>query len=141
MKSAVLFVVIFHMAVFVVEALLWPEPSIHRLALSKLNYDLLLAPDEQAETLRRLFVNQGFYNLFLACAGAVGLRALARGNSIVGYTLIRYMCLSAVGAGVVLALSTRAYAGAFFQAVPAGLALWLLQREAGGMLQQRTLAG
>jgi hypothetical protein len=37
--------------------------------------------------------------------------------------LIFYMCLSAVGAGVVLALSTRAYLGAVLQSAPAAIAL------------------
>jgi putative membrane protein len=128
MRGAVLFVVIFHSAVFVAEALLWMQDGVHRLALPKLNYDLTFAPDEQARILRRLFVNQGFYNLFLATAGALGLYQLRRGNTAVGHTLIGYMCLSAVGAGVVLALSTRAYGGALLQAGPAAFSLWLLFR-------------
>jgi putative membrane protein len=130
MRAAVLFVVIFHGLVFVAEVFLWKLPAVHLLGLPKLNYDLSFPPEEQAQTLQRLFVNQGFYNLFLASAGALGLRHLQRGSTTVAYTLISYMCLSAIGAGAVLALSTHAYGGAFLQAVPAGLALWLTKRNA-----------
>ena len=121
--AMVLFVVIFHVAVFVVEALLWMHPGIHEFALHRLAIQTTLDLPGQALVLRAFFVNQGFYNLFLASAGIAGLAFLGRGNGPVGYTLIVYMCLSAVGAGLVLATSTPATIGAILQGVPAGLAL------------------
>jgi putative membrane protein len=122
-KGLVLFVVAFHGVAFVLEALLWMRPGIHEFAISRITDPTGLAVHEQATVLRVLFVNQGFYNLFLASAGAVGLMSYARGQAVAGSTLMLYMCVAALGAGVVLALTTRAYVGAFLQAVPAALAL------------------
>jgi len=45
------------------------------------------------------------------------------------------MCLSAAGAGAVLAISTSAYGGAFFQAVPAMIALALLRARRSAQRQ------
>jgi putative membrane protein len=70
-----------------------------------------------------VLLNQGFYNLLLAVAGIVGLRSIKRGADAAGYALVFYMCLSALGAGIVLALSTRAYLGAVLQSAPAAFAL------------------
>ena len=78
---------------------------------------------DQALILKTLFVNQAFYNLFLAIAGIAGLAFLRRGDATVGTTLIAYLCLSAVGAGLVLAISTGAYVGALLQAGPPAVAL------------------
>jgi putative membrane protein len=117
------FVVLFHGLVFVVEAFLWMRPAVHEFVLSRLATSTTLDVHVQALVLQSFFVNQGFYNLFLAIAGAAGLRLVGRGNVRVGFTLIVYMCLSAVGAGIVLALSTHAYVGALLQAVPAAAAL------------------
>jgi len=122
-KALVLFVVAFHAAIFVVEAFLWMHPAVYEFALNRLAIKTTLDLPGQALVLQASFVNQGFYNLFLASAGIAGLVFLGRGNAPVGYTLIIYMCLSAVGAGLVLATSTPATIGAILQAVPAVLAL------------------
>jgi putative membrane protein len=122
-KTMVLLVVAFHAALFVVEALLWMHPAVHEFALHRLAIRTALDLPGQALVLQAFFVNQGFYNLFLAIAGIAGLVLLGRGNAPVGYTLIVYMCLSAVGAGLALATSTTAVIGAMLQAVPATLAL------------------
>jgi putative membrane protein len=127
-KPLVLFVVVFHLLVFVVEAFLWMRPGIHGIVLARLSDSLKVDPHEQALILKALFINQGFYNLFLAVAGIAGLALLKRGKAPAGYALIGYMCLSAAGAGLVLALSTTAYVGAFLQAAPAALALLGLAR-------------
>jgi putative membrane protein len=128
-KSLVIFVTMLHVAFFVVEALLWSNPSVSALALSKLNGDLSVSLPDQAASLKNLFINQGFYNLFLALAGVVGLLLIGRGRRSAGYALVGYMCLSALGAGLVLAASTTAYAGAFVQAVPACAALIVVARS------------
>jgi putative membrane protein len=123
----VVFVVVFHLAAFVLEAVLWMRPGVYSSALSRLGSPSALPPHEQALVLQALFVNQGFYNLFLAIAGISGLALVQRGRVQVGLILIAYMCLTAVGAGIVLALSTRAYIGAVLQCVPAALALLTLR--------------
>jgi len=122
-KAMVLFVVIFHAAIFVVEALLWMNPAVHEFALHRLAIKTTLDLPAQALFLRAFFVNQGFYNLFLAGAGIAGLIFLGRGNAPVGHTLIIYMCMSAAGAGLVLGVSTPATIGAILQGLPAALAL------------------
>ena len=122
-KALVLFVVAFHAAIFVVEAFLWMHPAVYEFALNRPAIKTTLDLPGQALVLQASFVHQGFYNLFLASAGIAGLVFLGRGNEPVGYTLIVYMCLSAVGAGLVLATSTPATIGAILQAVPAVLAL------------------
>lgn len=124
------FVILFHLAVFVVEAFLWMHPAIHGVALAKLNDVHSIAPMEQAHVLRALFVNQGFYNLFLACTAIIGVMRTRAGDSRVGYALMRAACFAAAGAGIVLALTTTAYIGAFLQAAPAIAALFSLRHAA-----------
>ena len=125
-RTLVLFVIVFHCAAFFGEAFLWMRPSVHEPILPRLVGLPSPSLHEQATVLQALFVNQGFYNLFLASAGLVGLELRRRGNTAAGHALCCYMCLTAVGAGIVLALSTRAYVGAFMQAVPAAAAFVLL---------------
>ena len=125
--SLVVFVIVFHVAAFALEALLWMQPGVHEPVLRRLSISTLEVHD-QALLLRAFFVNQGFYNLFLACAGVTGLVLVNREQRSAGYALIAYMCLTAFGAGVVLAMSTRAYVGAFLQAVPAACALLSMGR-------------
>jgi putative membrane protein len=123
------FVIVLHLCVFVVEAFLWMQPGIHQLAVSKLNHDVAFEVRDQALILRKLFVSQGFYNLFLSLSGICGLTLLGKGRASAGYALVRYVCFSAVGAGVVLAFTSKAYFGAVLQAVPAAIALTLLSRS------------
>jgi putative membrane protein len=128
MTFALLFLIVFHLLVFVLEAFLWMQPAVYELALSKLSESSALDLQQQALVLKPLFVNQGFYNLFLAGGAALGLVLLRRGNSAAGMALIRYASLSALGAGIVLACTTSAYGGAFLQAAPGALALLLARR-------------
>lgn len=125
----VLFVILFHGAIFLIEVFFWMSPGVHEIALRRLADPVGLDLQAQAAVLRTTFVNLGFYNLFLACAGLAGLALLRRGEVAVGQTLIFYMCLSAVGAGVVLLASTQAYLGALLQAFPAAVAIALMVRD------------
>lgn len=122
-KALVVFVIAFHLWAFVLEAFLWMRPAVHEPMLGRLTGTSSVALLDQALILKTLFVNQAFYNLFLAIAGIAGFAFLRRGDATVGRTLIAYLCLSAVGAGVVLALSTGAYVGALLQAGPPAVAL------------------
>jgi putative membrane protein len=128
-KALLVFAIVFHLIVFVVEAFLWMNPGVHGAVIRRLSDGVTVDPEVQAAILRRLFVNQGFYNLFLALAGIAGFTLLRRGNPAGGRALLVYMCATAVGAGVVLALSTGAYFGAVLQALPAAIALSLLLRR------------
>jgi putative membrane protein len=128
-KALALFVILFHIIIFVAEAFLWMRPAFYEVALNRLNGASVLALDEQALALKAVFVNLGFYNLFLAIAGITGFYFLGRRNAPVGFVLMRFMCFFAIGAGIVLAVSTTAYVGAFLQAVPAAFALVLMSRS------------
>lgn len=122
-KALVVFVIVFHLWAFVLEAFLWMRPAVHEPMLGRLTGASSVALHDQALILKTLFVNQAFYNLFLAIAGIAGLVFLRRGEATIGTTLIAYLCLSAVGAGLVLAVSTGAYVGALLQAGPPAVAL------------------
>jgi putative membrane protein len=125
-KSLVIFVIAFHLVVFVVEAFLWMR--IYEVALPHFGSAIAPGLREQALILKPAFVNQGFYNLFLAAAGILGFVLLGRGNRQAGITLIAYMCACAAAAGVVLACTTSAYVGAVLQALPALATLIVLRR-------------
>lgn len=127
-KALVWFVVIFHGAIFLIEVFFWMQPGVHVVALRRLVSPVGVDPYTQASILRVTFINLGFYNLFLAAAGLAGLALMSRGEASAGRTLIGYMCLSALGAGIVLFFSTSAYLGALLQAVPAALAFGLMVR-------------
>jgi len=133
----VVFVIVFHLVVFVVETFLWMQPGIYEFALGRLDAPVAVGLHDQALILESLFVNQGFYNLFLAIAGIVGLVAIRGGDARVGAALIAMMCLSALGAGIVLAFSTGAIIGALLQAGPAAVVSWSVCR---GLLATRPLA-
>ncbi|MBA0047380.1 DUF1304 domain-containing protein [Mycobacterium sp. NPDC050853] len=61
---------------------------------------------EEAEVTKPLAFNQGFYNLFLAIAIAVGTVFWARGCTAVGATLVFTGAGSMVAAGLVLLISS-----------------------------------
>ncbi len=128
-RLLVSFVVVFHTAAFALEALLWMRPGVYEAILPRLSPLTAVDAHDQALILQVLFVNQGFYNLFLAGIGLVGLILMARGKIAAGRALIAALCLVAVGAGLVLLLTTQAYIGAALQAVPAAIALVLLRRD------------
>lgn len=67
---------------------------------------------EQAEPLKELAFNQGFYNLFLALVTGIGVAATAAGASTVGLTMIFVGTGSMVAAGLVLLLSSPSKASA-----------------------------
>lgn len=86
-RSLVIFVIAFHLVVFVVEAFL--RMRIYEVALPRFGNAVALGLQEQALTLKPAFVNQGFYNLFLAAAGILGFALLGRGDRQAGIPLMR----------------------------------------------------
>jgi putative membrane protein len=111
---------VLHVVFFAFESLLWTRPSVYaRFGIG--------SPD-QAETIRPMAFNQGFYNLALAVGLFVGIVMLGRDGSagIVGKTLVIFATACMVVAGVVLASTGRKYwRAASIQLVPAALALVL----------------
>jgi putative membrane protein len=95
------------------------QPQVHTILISLLDNPVSATVSTQALTLKNLFINQGFYNLFLVVGGIWGFLLVKRGKYAAGYALLLLFCFSATAAGIVLALSTKAYILAFLQCVPA----------------------
>ena len=112
-----------HVLVFVGESFLWGEPRIIERVLSKIDAPAGISLSDQAQILDVLFYNQGFYNLFVALGGVGGLILYKYGRIQEGTVLVCYMCLFALGAGVVLASTTTAYPAAVIQGLPPLIAL------------------
>ncbi len=86
---------LFHVAVFVMESLLFLRPSTYR--------RFLIKDETEALAARPWAFNQGFYNLFLAL-GALG--GLILGGER-GYAIALFSCACMVAAGAVLYGSDR----------------------------------
>jgi putative membrane protein len=69
-----------HVWIFVLESLRWTDPKTRRI--------FGIRKPEDAETLKQMAFNQGFYNLFLALMVTVGIILMAFGESVVGATLV-----------------------------------------------------
>jgi putative membrane protein len=111
---------VLHVVFFVFESLLWTRPEVFA--------RFGIGSREQAETIRPMAFNQGFYNLALAVGLFVGIVMLGRDGSagVVGKTLVIFATGCMVVAGVVLASTGRTYwRAASIQLVPAALALVL----------------
>lgn len=67
---------------------------------------------EQAEPLKELAFNQGFYNLFLAVVTVIGVVVTVAGSPAVGLTMVFVGTGSMVAAGLVLLISSPAKASA-----------------------------
>ncbi len=111
---------VLHVVFFVFESLLWTRPQVYA--------RFGIGSREQAETIRPMAFNQGFYNLALAVGLFVGIVMLGRDGAagVVGKTLVLFATACMVVAGVVLASTGRSYwRAAAIQLVPAALALVL----------------
>jgi len=87
---------IIHVLFFLMESVLWMNPSIHGI--------FLVENLANAEVLDVYVKNQGYYNLFLAIGMFAGLWLLHRNNEA-GRTLVMYICLVMIGAAIVLRLT------------------------------------
>ncbi|WP_285598812.1 DUF1304 domain-containing protein [Kineosporia sp. NBRC 101731] len=113
--------VLFHVAAFVLESVLWTRPAV----FARFN----IATQQEAETIRPMAYNQGFYNLALAIGVAVGLVLLTRDGDalIVGKTLVIFGTACMAVAGSVLMSTGRQYLkSAVGQFVPAIVTLALV---------------
>lgn len=126
----VIAVIAIYIGFFVVEVFIWMQPALHQRLLPSLvsSIDSSVPLETQARILRVLFINKGFYNLFIGLAGIVGLISWRRGAREAGNTLVGFMCMSAIAAGIVLAATTGNMLGAMAQILPAGLALALVRK-------------
>lgn len=86
-----------HVYIFVLESVRWTHPATRRV--------FGVGSAEEAETTRPLAFNQGFYNLFLAVAGFLGVVLVIAGSTTVGVTLVLAATGMMLAASLVLVLS------------------------------------
>ncbi|CAM5791667.1 Membrane protein OS=Cellulomonas persica OX=76861 GN=CPE01_02990 PE=4 SV=1 [Cellulomonas persica] len=90
---------VLHVVIFVLEAVLFRRPDVHRRFATK---------PQDVDAVAPWAFNQGFYNLFLAIGAAAGaLLALGEGTRTVGLGLVLLACGSMLAAAIVLAASDR----------------------------------
>ncbi|HEY0260191.1 MAG TPA: DUF1304 domain-containing protein [Lacisediminihabitans sp.] len=90
--------VLFHLYIFSLESITWTRPRTWRI--------FGLTSQAEADTVRPMAFNQGFYNLFLAIGAAVGLAILAIDLSA-GIALVLFGAGSMLLAALVLFLSSK----------------------------------
>lgn len=86
-----------HVFIFVMESVLWSQPKVWK--------RFSVANQAEADVLKPMAFNQGFYNLFLALGIVVGL--IIGGSA--GHAIVIFACLSIVGAAAVLATGGKQY--------------------------------
>ncbi|HEX4444314.1 MAG TPA: DUF1304 domain-containing protein [Galbitalea sp.] len=87
-----------HVYIFVMESILWTRPSIWR--------RFGLKSQDDAQIMRPMALNQGFYNLFLAIGVFVGFFLLPHPTlHSAGVMLILFCCASMLAASLVLVIS------------------------------------
>lgn len=107
-----------HVAIFVMESLLFTRPAIWR--------RFLITSKGDAQAVRPWALNQGFYNLFLALGALGGLVAIWLGRPTEGAAIALFACACMALAGAVLvATDRRMLRAAAMQAVPPLAALLL----------------
>ena len=114
-----------HVYIFYLESLAWTSPQARR--------TFGTGTVEEAAVQKELAFNQGFYNLFLAIAVALGIVLYATGSTTAGATLVFTGASSMVAASLVLLFSSPDKAAAALKqgvipavgvvALAAGLAL------------------
>lgn len=95
--------VLIHVYIFYMESIAWTG------AKARATFGTTI---EEAEATKSLAFNQGFYNLFLAIAVAVGITSFASGATAVGTTLVLTGAGSMAAAALVLFASSPDKRGA-----------------------------
>ena len=105
------FAVVVHLAFFAMESMLWSSPNVWR--------RFGIADQQDADVVRPMAYNQGFYNLFLAAGATVGLVLYWTTLRHVGFGLIFFTgaCM-ALAAMVLLTTGRRYWRAALLQGLP-----------------------
>lgn len=107
---------VLHVLFFFIESVLFEKPHAWK--------RFSLSSQEQAEVVKPMAFNQGFYNLFLALGAGLGLILYFAGNVPAGLTLVLYTTAFMVLAAIILASTNRRFlVGALIQGVPPLLGL------------------
>jgi len=102
-----------HIYIFRMESFAWGRPRTNR---------TFAVTVSEAQVLKTMAFNQGFYNLFLALAIFAGFIWSRLGHKAEGQVLIDYGCLSVFGAAAVLmGSSPKLWRAALIQGGPAAL--------------------
>lgn len=111
---------VLHVLFFVMESVLFMRPDVHR--------RFGLRTREEAELVRPMAFNQGFYNLFLAAGAVVGIVWAAGDGADTGGTAVAgFACAVMLGAAVVLVTTSRRFLpAALVQGLPPLVALLLI---------------
>ncbi|MEV6600464.1 DUF1304 domain-containing protein [Actinoplanes sp. NPDC051346] len=105
-----------HVQFFVLESVRFTQPAVWR--------RFLITSQRDADAIRPMAFNQGWYNLFLALGVLAGVAATASGHTVAGGSLIGLASACMAGAGVVLLATDRRFArAAAIQAAPPLVAL------------------
>lgn len=88
-----------HVYIFTLESLLWSRPSTRR--------TFRVRDERDGEVLRPMAYNQGFYNLFLALGGLVGVVLMFAGARDAGFAVTVFALASMLLAALVLVTSNR----------------------------------
>ena len=113
-------VALVHILFFVMESVLFTRPDVYR--------RFGLTSQQDAETVRPMAYNQGFYNLALALGIIVGLVMVhgAGDTRVAGTAIVVFACACIVlAAGVLVSTSRRFLTAALVQGVPPLLVLIL----------------
>jgi putative membrane protein len=103
-----------HVVAFLLESLLWTKPAGRK---------AFRTTEAEAETIKFMAFNQGFYNLFLAIGCVVGVTLHASGRPE-GKPVITFACACMLGAACVLASGgTKYLRGVVIQGLPPLVAL------------------
>ncbi len=95
----ILVAALIHLLIFFMESVLWARPAVWK--------SFGLASQEQADIVRPMAFNQGFYNVFLAIGAGVGLVLLGSGTlGQAGFALSVFSAGSMVLAATVLIASS-----------------------------------
>ena len=105
-----------HIAIFVLESVLWMRPSVRRI--------FGVRSDADAAAIRPMAFNQGFYNLFLALGVLAGLLLATSSLAVAGLAIAVFATLSMLLAALVLVVSQpRLWRAALIQGATPLLAL------------------
>jgi putative membrane protein len=116
----ILLAAVMHLGFFALESVLWSRPSTWK--------PFGVANERDAEVLRPMAYNQGFYNLFLAVGAGVGLVLLGTGASRDGGIALAIFALASMllAAVVLVTSSPRLARAALLQGGPPLLGLIFL---------------
>jgi putative membrane protein len=117
-QIAAIVAALLHVGFFYMESIVFARPTVWR--------RFQIATQEDADIVRPMALNQGFYNLFLGLGIVAGLVLIATGAEIAGTAIVLFACSCMVLAGIVLLATDRRFlSAAAMQAVPPLIAIVL----------------